>query len=135
MKTSATKYAFSAVVPWDVDEAIERVVDALQVEGFGVLTRIDVHDVLARKLNINRAPYVILGACNPTLANQAINAEPSIGLLLPCNVVVRTENNRTVIEFMDPEAVLVSLVESDEIAPLAADVRARLERVRDSLIA
>jgi uncharacterized protein (DUF302 family) len=126
-------YAFSATTSKSYDEAVVAVTDALQEQGFGVLTEINVSAVLKKKLNIDKRPYIILGACNPVLANQAMEAEPDIGLLLPCNVVVREEENGSVtVAFMDPSAVL-SLVDNPDVPALAAEVRSRLEKVRDAV--
>ena len=126
-------YAFSTIVNYSYNEAIEKVTAALKEEGFGVLTEIDVAATMKKKLGIEKSPYIILGACNPTLANKAIDAEPNIGLLLPCNVVVRVdEKEQVVVAFMDPESVL-SLVDMDGIQPLASDVKSRLERVKNAL--
>lgn len=126
-------YGFSKQVEMGFEEAIDKVTEELQKEGFGVLTEIDVKATLKKKLDVDKPPYRILGACNPVLANQAIDAEPEIGLLLPCNVVVREdENGKVIVSFMDPEAVL-QLVNKPGIAKLAAEVKARLERVRDAL--
>jgi len=123
-------YGFGVKVNCGFEEAIEKVTEALKTEGFGVLTEIDVKATLKKKLDIERKPYTILGACNPVLANQAINAEPDIGLLLPCNVLVREEENGdTKVMFMDPAAVL-TLVDAPEVQTLANEVRAKLERVQ-----
>ena len=126
-------YGFHANPGLGFDETIDRVTEALKAEGFGVLSDIDVAATFKAKLDIDRLPYRILGACNPTLANRAIGADPDIGLLLPCNVVVREEEDGGVaVAFMDPVAVL-DLVKQPGIDALAADVRSRLERVRDAL--
>jgi uncharacterized protein (DUF302 family) len=122
-------YGFHANSDQDFDGTIERVTEALKGEGFGVLSDIDVAATFKAKLDIERRPYRILGACNPTLANQAIGADADIGLLLPCNVVVREEEDgKVTVAFMDPAAVL-QLVEQPGVDALAQDVKARLQRV------
>ncbi len=126
-------YTFSTQLNMPFDEAINKVTDALKVEGFGVLTDIDVMATMKAKLNIEGLPYRILGACNPPLAHQAISADPDIGALLPCNVVVRQELNKKItVTFMDPEAVL-KLVDKPEVHALGKEVKARLERVREKI--
>lgn len=126
-------YGFNVKVKGTMEQVIKKVTDALQTEGFGVLTEIDVQATLKKKLNIDRKPYRILGACNPGYAHQALDAEPDIGLLLPCNVVVREEDNGAIdVGFMDPEAVL-GLVKSDTVRKIGKEVRSKLERVRDAL--
>lgn len=128
-------YGFSVQMSCSFDEAVERVTEALKTEGFGVLTEIDVKATLKKKIDVDRNPYKILGACNPKLANQALNADPDIGLLLPCNVVVREEDDgKITVAFMDPLAVL-SLVDQEGVEQLATQVRGKLEHVRDQLSA
>lgn len=126
-------YHFNTSLQCGFDEAVARVTEALKAEGFGVLADIDVQATLKAKLDVDRLPYRILGACNPKLANQAISTEPDIGVLLPCNVVVRQEEDNSVsVSFMDPIAAL-SLVQRDEIKELATEVRSRLDRVSQAI--
>jgi uncharacterized protein (DUF302 family) len=128
-------YGFNVKFNGSFDDAITRVTEELQKEGFGVLTEIDVKATMKKKLDIDKLPYKILGACNPVLANQALTAEPDIGLLLPCNVVVREEEDGSVtVAFMDPAAVM-TLVEKEGVEELASEVKARLERVADGVAA
>jgi len=126
-------YGFSVSVNDSFENTIVKVTEALKTEGFGVLTEIDVKATLKAKIDVDRKPYTILGACNPQLANEAINAEPDIGLLLPCNVLVREEDDGSInVSFMDPAAVL-GLVDRKEVTELGMQVREKLQRVKDQL--
>ena len=127
-----SSYTFSVVLPEPIDEVRPRVEWALRNEGFGVLTEIDVAATL--KLDLDRGPYLILGACNPRLAARALEIDPSIGALLPCNVVLRqADRSETIVEIIDPDAAL-GVAGSAELAPLAAETAERLRRVLDALV-
>jgi uncharacterized protein (DUF302 family) len=126
-------FGFGKQVEMDFDAALEAVTDELQKEGFGVLSEIDVSAKMKEKLDRDMPQYRILGACNPPLAWEAISAVEDIGLLLPCNVLVREDNAGNVhVDFMDPASVL-SLVDHPGVAPLAAQVREKLEKVYNAL--
>jgi uncharacterized protein (DUF302 family) len=128
-----TKFGFGKPVDLGFEEAVETVTEELGKEGFGVLTEIDVQATLKKKLGEDMPPYRILGACNPPLAHQAITAVPEIGLLLPCNVLVREDDEGKVhVSFMDPGSVL-GLVDNPAVEPLAAQVKEKLERVLAAL--
>ena len=131
-----SSYTFAARVSQPIETVRARVETALRDEGFGVLTEIDVAATLKAKLGLERSPYLILGACNPGLANRALEIDPSIGALLPCNVVLRQsdEGSGTIVEIMDPVAAL-GIATSDGIVPIAAEAAERLRRVLAAVIA
>jgi uncharacterized protein (DUF302 family) len=124
----ATGYTLTRTTTLSFDEAVDRVRAELAEQGFGVLCEIDVRATLREKLGVDREPYLILGACNPPLAHRALQAEADIGTLLPCNVVIYGRDGETQISAIDPERML-SIVDSDELAPVAAEVKARLQTV------
>jgi len=128
MRVLATGYTLSATTALPFAEAVERVREELQVDGFGVLCEIDVQATMKAKLGVEGEPYTILGACNPPLAHRALEAEPELGVLLPCNVVVYVRDGRTHVGAVDAERML-SIVGNEELAPVAAEVRARLAAV------
>jgi len=126
-------YALTRETALSYEEADRRVREALKAEGFGVLTEIDVKDTLKKKLDVDFQKYEILGACNPPLAHQALQTEADIGLLLPCNVVVRElPDGRTMVEALDPVTQL-GVAGNEALGPVAEDVRQRMQRVLDSL--
>ena len=126
-------YGFNVTIDATMEAAEEKVRDALAAEGFGVLTEIDVQKVMKANLDVDRTGYKILGACNPNLAHEAIQAEPDIGLLLPCNVLLREEDGGKVnVSFMDPVAVL-GMVDNPKIAEVAPLVQGKLKNVAANL--
>jgi uncharacterized protein (DUF302 family) len=128
MRMFATGYALTRTTSLPFGEAVEHLRAELKAEGFGVLCEIDVQATMREKLGVEGEPYLILGACNPALAHQALQAEPSLGVLLPCNVVVYERGDETQISAIDPERML-SMVGNDELASIAAEVKERLGAV------
>ena len=129
-----TPYGLSTRLDLPYDEAVARVRDALAAEGFGVLTEIDVKSTFKEKLDVDFRPYIILGACNPPLALQALSAEVDIGLLLPCNVIVyqADDPDESVVAAIDP-IVQLGVTGNEEVAPLAEEVKSRLVRVLEAI--
>jgi uncharacterized protein (DUF302 family) len=125
-------YGISKTVHLSYDQAVARVTEELQKEGFGVLTTIDVKETLKKKLNVDFKNYVILGACNPPFAHQALTAEEEVGLLLPCNVVVYEKDNGTVVAAFDP-MVMTKLSDNPVLLKIAEQVKERLQRVLNNL--
>ena len=126
-------YYMSKVIPASYDDAVNRTKEALKAEGFGVLTEIDVKATLEKKLDVDFQRYVILGACNPPFAYRALQAETNVGLLLPCNVVVRElDTNSSEVSTIDPVAAMAA-IESPELGQVASEVRQKLVKVMDSL--
>jgi uncharacterized protein (DUF302 family) len=123
-----TRYSFGTRVGGTPTDVRPRVVAALAGEGFGVLTEIDVAATMKAKLGVDGPPYLILGACNPPLAHRALEADPSVGALLPCNVVLRADGDGTIVEAMDPAAAM-GLIDAPEIQAVGIEARERLERV------
>ncbi len=127
-------YQFSTTLTKDFETVVSQVTEELKKEGFGVLTEIDFQKTLKAKINKDMRPYKVLGACNPPLAAQALDIEPNVGLLLPCNVLVKEEeDNRVCVSFLDPMAMLGLVENTSDLEKFGQDVRGRLERVRDAL--
>lgn len=127
-----TAYAITRTLDAPFDEVVQHVTDALAAEGFGVLTTIDVQATMKQKLDLDVPAYVILGACNPNLARIGLAAEPDLGVLLPCNVVVRRDGDRTTVAAMEPLAAM-RLAGNPALEPLATEARDRIERAMVSL--
>ncbi|MDW4906728.1 DUF302 domain-containing protein [Streptomyces sp. ADMS] len=125
-------YSRTVHVTGDFQETVRAVREALAEQGFGILTEIDVQATLKEKLGHDMEDYLILGACNPPLAHQAIEADRSIGLLLPCNVVVRTDGERVAVQALDP-ATMVTLTGQDALKPVAEDATRRLDAALSTL--
>lgn len=128
-----SSYSFGGETELGFDDVIDKVAEALKEQGFGILTEIDAKHVLKEKLGIDRRPYKILGACNPQFAHKAIDIEPELGTLLPCNVLVyEREDGQVVVSAMDPKAAL-GLVGHPEINEIAKEVRKRIEDALEKL--
>lgn len=126
---TAPSYGYAKTLPTTpFADAVAKVTDALAAEGFGILATIDVAATLKKKLDVDVRPYTILGACNPQLANKALAAEPHIGLLLPCNVLVQGEGDGATVSIMDPQAMM-QVTGNPALNEVAADAEARLKRV------
>lgn len=132
MTEKTTEYAINLKLDLPYEQALEKVIQALQEEGFGVLTRIDVKETLKEKLSADFRKYAILGACNPLLAHRALSADLDAGLLLPCNVVVYEEGEGSVVGIMDPIAML-GIISNPELEAVAREARSRLVRVSEAL--
>ena len=133
---TATNLAIQLHLDVPYEAAVEQVTAALKEQGFGVLTEIDVKATMKKKLDVDFQKYIILGACNPPLAHRALSAEPAIGLLLPCNVIVYEDEAQggSVVSLVDPIAML-GFVDNPALAPVAQEARARLEKVAAALTA
>jgi uncharacterized protein (DUF302 family) len=126
-------YGMRRIFDGDVAAAETAVTEALNAVGFGILTRIDVADTLKRKIDVERAPYLILGACNPKLANQALNLEPELGLMLPCNVIIyKDEAGQTVVSVIDP-AAMVGMIDNPALECLVSEARPLLQQALNSI--
>jgi uncharacterized protein (DUF302 family) len=122
-------YGFGTTLDSPIDEAVERTTAALKAEGFGVLTRIDVDKTLKAKIGVDVEPYVILGACNPGFAHRALQAEPELGLLLPCNVIVYKVGDKSAVSIVDPAQMLGVVDDNPELDALASEVEISLRKV------
>jgi uncharacterized protein (DUF302 family) len=132
MTKTITDYAYRIELSLPYEEAIEQVIFALKEEGFGVLTEIDVKATLKKKLDADFRKYTILGACNPALAQKALQEELEIGLLLPCNVIVYESDGGSVVSIVDPVSML-GIVENPGLEPIASEAQFRLRKVYEAL--
>lgn len=132
MQHTIERYGIGGSVDLSFADALAKVKDSLKAQGFGVLCEIDVQATLRAKLGVDRSPYVILGACNPSLAHQALSAELDLGLLLPCNVVVYEDQGKVWVKAIEPGKML-SVVGNPELDPVAEQVRALLQKVLDGV--
>jgi uncharacterized protein (DUF302 family) len=127
--------AYEVTIDAPYDQALQRVIDALKVEGFGVLTRIDVHDAFKEKLDVEFRNYSILGACNPSLAHKALSSRPDAGLMLPCNVIVEEVDGGTLVRIVDPVAMMQAggLAGDPVLEQVGGEAERRLKRVAAAL--
>ena len=125
-------YGFSKTLKMPYEEVVDKVTEELKSEGFGVLTSIDVRDTLKKKIDVDFKKYIILGACNPSFAHKALQAEEEIGLILPCNVIVYEKGDSTVVSFFDPE-LMSQVVDNENLKNIAAEVKQKLLRVYNAV--
>ena len=125
-------YGFSKTVDLSFEDTINKVTEELKKEGFGILTTIDVKEKLKNKSDVDFKKYTILGACNPTLAHKALQAEEEIGLLLPCNVIVYEKEGKSAVSVFDP-SLMSKVVENEKLDSIAEEVKEKLERVFDNI--
>ena len=127
--------SYQILISGSFDETLTKVIEALKKEGFGILSQIDVQQTFKEKLDTDFRPFIILGACNPPLAYQALQNDPRVGLLLPCNVTIEQLNNEIVVQIINPEAMLglEPLAENEKIKEVASEAKSRLERVAAAL--
>lgn len=127
-------YGRTVVIDTPIEEAVPRVKEAFKAQGFGTLTEIDVQATLKEKIGVDVEPYVILGACNPSLAHRALQIEPDVGLLLPCNVVVRPHEGRTMVSALDP-GIIAEMMDHPDLVPIAEEATKLIDAALDSLAA
>lgn len=125
-------YGFSKTVDLSFEDTINKVTEELKKEGFGILTTIDIKETLKNKIDVDFKKYTILGACNPTLAHKALQAEEEIGLLLPCNVIVYEKEGKSAVSVFDP-SLMSKVVENEKLDSIAEEVKEKLQRVFDSI--
>lgn len=127
-------YGRTVVIDTPIEEAVPRVKEAFKTQGFGTLTEIDVQATLKEKIGVDVEPYVILGACNASLAHRALQIEPDVGLLLPCNVVVRPHEGRTMVSALDP-GIIAEMMDHPDLVPIAEEATKLIDAALDSLAA
>ena len=127
-----SELGFQSTLNMPYETALEKVTAALKVEGFGILTNIDVRETMKKKLDVDFRKYSILGACNPPLAHKALTARPDVGLLLPCNVIVYEEGDSTVVNIIDPMS-MTNFIQDPALDEVAEEARQRLKRVSEAL--
>ncbi|HSD62633.1 MAG TPA: DUF302 domain-containing protein [Ignavibacteriaceae bacterium] len=126
------EYGFSKKLNLTYEKTLEKVTEELKKEGFGILTSIDVKDTLKKKINVDFKKYVILGACNPTLAHRGLESEEELGLLLPCNVIVYEKDDSTMVSFFDP-MIMTRIIDNKKLKEVAEEVKTKLERVFEAI--
>ena len=125
-------YGFSKTVDLSFEDTINKVTEELKKEGFGILTTIDIKETLKNKIDVDFKKYTILGACNPSLAHKALQAEEEIGLLLPCNVIVYEKEGKSAVSVFDP-SLMTKVVENENLNPIAEEVKEKLQRVFNNI--